>query len=232
MHAGRARSRMRFTGRGAATFFACLTALLAVPVVGASAAGSAGDGSSRGLVVAGASCPGAVKAADFTSTARLRKMTARFNSFGPRILGSASHNRAIDWLEKKARAEGLSVRSRSFRPYGWFPRTRFKQGPGLDIGAAGGLKVTTAGGSRVNVADAGAVHWSKPTAKRGEGGPLVYLAPDQEITAANAAGKVVIRDFPIGSLPFGAVGPLLGHLPDARPRGLHRVHAAVPRHAP
>ena len=210
MHAGRARSRTRFTGRGAATFFACLTALLAVPVVGASAAGSAGDGSSRGLVVAGASCPGAVKAADLTSTARLRKMTARFNSFGPRILGSASHNRAIDWLEKKARAEGLSVRSRSFRPYGWFPRTRFEQGPGLDIGAAGGLKVTTAGGSRVNVADAGAVHWSKPTAKRGEGGPLVYIAPDQELTAANAAGKVVIRDFPIGSLPFGAVGPLLG----------------------
>ena len=62
----------------------------------------------------------------------------------------------------------------------------------------------------MNVPDAGAVHWSKPTAKSGEGGPLVYLAPDQEITAANAAGKVVVRDFPIGSLPFGAVGPLLG----------------------
>ena len=58
--------------------------------------------------------------------------------------------------------------------------------------------------------DAGAVHWSKPTAKSGKGGSLVYLARGQEITAANAAGKVVVRDFPIGSLPFGAVGPLLG----------------------
>jgi hypothetical protein len=157
-----------------------------------------------------ASCADVVNGADFTSKAQLRKMTAKFNSFGPRILGSPAHNRAIDWLEKNARADGLNVRSRSFRPYGWFPRTRFKRGPGLDIGAAGGLSVTRPNGSKLSVSDAGAVHWSKPTAKRGEGGPLAYLAPDQEITAANAAGKVVVRDFPIGSLPFGAVGPLLG----------------------
>jgi hypothetical protein len=157
-----------------------------------------------------ASCADVVKAADFTSKAQLRKLTARFNSFGPRILGSPAHNRAIAWLEKKARAEGLRVRSRSFRPSGWFPRTHMKRGPGLDIGAAGGLSVTRPGGSRVNVSDAGAVHWSKPTAKRGEGGPLVYLAPDQQITAANAAGRVVVRDFPSASLPLGAALPLVG----------------------
>ena len=157
-----------------------------------------------------ATCPSVVKAADFTGKRELEKMTAKFNSYGPRVLGSTAHNKAIAWLEKRARAEGLRVRSQSFKPYGWFPRTRFKRGRGLDIGAAGGLSVTRSGGSRANVSDAGAVHWSKPTAKSGEGGPLVYLAKDQEITAANAAGKVVVRDFPIGSLPFGAVGPLLG----------------------
>ena len=137
-------------------------------------------------------------------------MTAKFNSFGPRVLGSSAHNKAIAWLEKRARRIGLSIRSQPFKPYGWFPRTHFKHGPGLDIGAAGGLSVTRPGGSSVSIPDAGAVHWSKPTAERGEGGPLVYLAPDQQITAANAAGRVVVRDFPIGSLPFGAVGPLLG----------------------
>ena len=48
----------------------------------------------------------------------------------------------------------------------------------------------------MNVPDAGAVHWSKPTAKKGGAEDrLVYLPPDQEITPANAAGKVVIRDF-------------------------------------
>jgi hypothetical protein len=210
MPGGHARSRATFTGRRAASLFACLATLLALPVVVASAAGSTGDSSSGRPVVAGASCPSVVNAAGFTSKAQLRKMTAKFNSFGPRILGSSAHNKAIGWLENKARAEGLSVRSRSFKPYGWFPRTGFTRGPGLDIGAAGGLSLTRANGSKVNVPDAGAVHWSKPTPKNGEGGPLVYLAPDQEITSANAAGKVVIRDYPIGSLPFGAVGPLLG----------------------
>ena len=210
MHAGRARARMRFTGRRAATLFACLAALLALPVVGASAAGSAGDSSSGRPVVAGGSCPNVVNAAGFTSTRELRKMTAKFNSFGPRVLGSPSHNKAIGWLAAKARGIGLSLHSQVFKPYGWFPRTGFKRGPGLDIGAAGGLSVTRPGGSTVNVPDAGAVHWSKPTAKRGEGGPLAYVAPDQKITAANAAGKVVVRDFPTGSLPLGAVFPLIG----------------------
>jgi hypothetical protein len=157
-----------------------------------------------------ASCPSIVNGADFSSKAQLRKMTAHFNSYGPRILGSSAHNKAIEWLERSARREGLSVRSRSFRPYGWFPRTPFRRGHGLDIGAAGGLSVTPPGGSKVNVADAGAVHWSKPTAKSGRGGRLVYLPPDQDITAANAAGKVIVRDFPAGSLPLGAALPLLG----------------------
>ena len=52
-----------------------------------------------------ASCPSVVNGGDFTSKAQLRKMTAKFNSYGPRILGSPAHNKAIDWLEKNARAE-------------------------------------------------------------------------------------------------------------------------------
>ncbi len=158
-----------------------------------------------------ASCPQVVKPANFASKAQLRTMTARFNGFGPRVLGSSAHNKAIDWLEDKARGIGLRVHSESFRPYTWLPRTHFKHRPGLDIGAAGGLSVTKPDGSRVNVPDAGAVHWSKPTSRKGGAkGKLVYLPADQPITAENSAGKVVIRDFQIGSLPFGAVGPLLG----------------------
>jgi hypothetical protein len=136
-------------------------------------------------------------------------MTATFNSYGPRILGSGAHNQAIDWLESQARGIGLKISSERFKPYGWFPLTHFRKGPGLDIGAAGGLSVRRPDGSTVDIPDAGAVHWSQPTAKRGEGGPLVYLPPDQDITAANAAGKVVIRDFQPGTLPFGAATALL-----------------------
>ena len=158
-----------------------------------------------------ASCPQVVNPAHFASKAKLHKLTAKFNSFGPRVLGSSAHKKAINWLEDKARGIGLNVHSEPFRPYAWLPRTHFKHRPGLDIGAAGGLSVTKPGGQTINVADAGAVHWSKPTSKKGGAkGQLVYLPPDQTITPANAGGKVVIRDFQLGSLPFGAVGPLLG----------------------
>ena len=136
-----------------------------------------------------ASCPQVVNPAHFASKAQLHKLTAKFNSFGPRILGSPAHNKAIDWLEDKARGIGLRVHSEPFRPYTWLPRTHFKHRPGLDIGAAGGLSVTKPDGSRVNVPDAGAVHWSKPTSK-GRAGPR-----------ASSSTYRPIRRSPLGTLP-------------------------------
>ena len=194
----RCASQRQRNRRRRSTWIAAVGAVFAISLVSASAASAA-------------SCPSVINAADFTSKTQLREMTAKFNSFGPRILGSAAHNKAIDWLEKKARREKLRVHSLPFKPYGWFPRTRFKHGPGLDIGAAGGLSVIRHDGSKVNVPDTGAVHWSKPTGKKGgRTGQLVYLPPDQAITPENAAGKVVIRDFQLGSIPFGLLAPLLG----------------------
>lgn len=157
-----------------------------------------------------AECPAITNPSKIAGKTELRRLTAKFNSFGPRILGSASHNKAIDWLERQARATGLNIRSNGFRPYAWLPRTSYPgKRPGLDIGAAGGITVRTAGGTVLKVNDAGAVHWSKP-APRGRTGALVYLPPEETISAENSAGKVVIRDFESGSLPFGAIGPLLG----------------------
>ena len=106
-----------------------------------------------------------------------------------------------------------------------------KDAPGLDIGGAGALNITRPDGSTATLPDAGAVHWSKPTGTKGQGGPLVYLPPDEDITAANAAGKVVIRDFPGGSLPYGAFG-FVGDLHHARPGERdRRLRAAVHQHA-
>ena len=154
-----------------------------------------------------AACPGTVDGGDLAGKAQLRKLTAKFNGFGSRILASSSHEKAIDWLEDEVREiDGFKVRSESFKVYRWLPRTHVKDGPGLDIGAAGALSITRPDGSTATLPDAGAVHWSKPTGKQGQGGPLVYLPPAEDITAANAAGKVVIRDFPGGALPYGAFG--------------------------
>jgi hypothetical protein len=155
-------------------------------------------------------CPAYTNAAKFTGTAQLRKMTAKFNSFGPRNLGSASQNRAIKWLERQAKAIGMRTSSSWFKPWAWLPITHFRNRPGLDIGGAGNLMVKRANGSKLNIPDAGAVHWSKPAAGKGRSGQLVYLPADQAITPANSAGKVVIRDFQVGSIPFGLLGPILG----------------------
>jgi len=158
-------------------------------------------------IAGAASCPGAVDDAVFAGKAQLRKLVEQENSFGARILGSSAHNKTLDWIKDEARdIDGFKVRTGPYKVYRWLPRTRMKDGPGLDIGRAGAISVAQPDGSTVNVPDAGAVHWSKPTGKRGQGGPLVYLGPDEDITAANAAGKVVIRDFPSSSLPYGAFG--------------------------
>lgn len=182
-----------------------VAAALAISLASASAAGaSAASASAAGA----AACPGVVDGGDLASRAELRKLTANFNGFGPRILGSAAHNKAIDWLADEARGIGFTVEPEPFKVYRWLPKTRVKGGPGLDIARAGGLSVTGVDGSTATVPDAGAVHWSKPTGRQGQAGPLVYLPPEEDITPANAAGKVVIRDFPGGSFPYGAFGAL------------------------
>ena len=203
MHAGHARSRIRFTGRRAATLFACLTVLLALPAVGASAAASTADTQSGGAVAAGGSCPSVVNARSFASAKQLRKLVRHENRFGERFLASSAHNRTIDWIKDEVRAiKGFKVRSDPYKVWRWLPRTKAKGRPGLDLGRAGGLSVTARNGKTTSVPVAGAVRWSKPTGKNGgRKGRLVYLGSDQEITAANSAGKVVVRDFPGTALP-------------------------------
>ena len=191
------RDRELGTGRFLRAVLAC-AAILAVSLVTTSAANAA-------------RCPNSVSGADFANKTQLRKMTKAFNSYGPRILESAAHNKSINWLRDKARAiDGFRVKTQPYRSYNWLPRTHVKGGPGLDIGRAGGITVTAPGGGTVNVPDAGAAHWSKPTSKGGVEAPLVYLPPDQDITPENAAGTIVVRDFQLGSLPFGAAQALLG----------------------
>ena len=158
-----------------------------------------------------ANCPDSVTGSDFATAAQLQKLTKKFNSFGPRILASSAHDRSIDWLKEQAKAiDGMEVSQKPFKPYAWLPRTHRENKPGLDIGSAGGLSVTRANGSKIEIEDAGAVHWSEPAEKGEAAGPLVYLPPDQDITPANSAGKVVVRDFELGTLPFGGVSALLG----------------------
>src|SRR5204863_9824825 len=60
-------------------------------------------------------------------------------------------------------------------------------------------------GKRVReLAVAGPVPYAKPTGKRGVTAPVTLVADDQQITAANSAGKTVLRHRPAGSVPNAA----------------------------
>jgi hypothetical protein len=164
-------------------------ALYALPTAGAASA---------------ASCPSSVPNRAFADAKQLHATMAKVTSFGQlRNAGSRSHNQELRWLQGKLKGiRGMSVRSDPYWVRGWQPTTPSKHGPGMDLGRAGELRLTGAGSNAIPVA--GAVPYAKPTNDRGSAGPLVYLPPGQPITAANSAGRVVVRDFPQASIP--AVG--------------------------
>jgi len=87
---------------------------------------------------------------------------------------------------------GVTVRQDSFEVRRWQPV------PTGDLEHAGSLRVLDAGtGDAVRVG--GAVPYSRPSSGRG---PLVHVAAGVAITAANAQGNVVLRDFPDLPLPY------------------------------
>ncbi len=173
----------------AAILLACLTALLAAPAV----------------AHAGTTCPSVVNGRAFAGAGELQRLVKAENRFGERYLASRAHDRTIGWIKDEIGAiDGFRIRSDRYRLWRWLPRTKAKGRPGLDLARAGGLTVTSNGATK-KVPVAGAVRWSKPTGKQGQTGQLVYLGPDQEITAQNSAGKVVIREFPANSLPYAAL---------------------------
>jgi hypothetical protein len=149
-------------------------------------------------------CPDRVDRAEFADRTALRKLVTRENSFGQRFLASAAHRRTIGWIADELRRvdDDFRLRSDPFKVWRWLPRTQARTRPGLDLARAAELRVSRPGRKARTVPVAGAVRWSQPTGKRGRGGALVDLGPDEEITPENAAGKIVIREFPAGSIPF------------------------------
>ena len=151
-------------------------------------------------------CPGTVDGADFASKRQLRELVTQENSFGQRFLGSPAHDSTIDWIKDEIRSiDDFKVRSGPYKIWSWLPRTKATDRPGLDLARAGGLSVTGADGAETKLSDAGAVRFSQPTGKQGRAGELVYLPPDQEITPENAAGKVIVRDYPAAPIPLAGL---------------------------
>ena len=150
-------------------------------------------------------CPTTVE--DFASADALRELNATVAGFGLRATGSPAHQRLISWLERRTtRLPGMSVRSERF------PIQRWQPGPGFL--ASGGV-----------VPVAAAIPYSAPGLRSGA---LVRLPAGMPITAANARGKVVLRDFPAVDRGYFAEPLLHRDMVDAGLAGAAGVVVAFP----
>jgi hypothetical protein len=151
-----------------------------------------------------ATCPNAVDAGEFASTAALRRLNERLDSFGaPRPTGGAAHRRFVNWLAHRLNAtDGVRVRSIHYGIRRWDEkRTKL-----------------SLGGSNVPVA--GPVPYSKPTGPGGATAPLAYVPTGEEISAANSEGRIVVRELPPGSVPYGVFAPGVLGIDSYDPTGL------------
>jgi hypothetical protein len=135
-----------------------------------------------------AQCSGRVSGADVGGAAGLRALNAKEWSFGPRPTGSPGHAAMVRWLDGELhRVRVLRVSSKAFRMARW-------------TATATALDVRSDAAS-MTVPVAAAVPYSQPTGAQGASAPLVYVPADQAISAPDAAGRIVVREAPAGSVP-------------------------------
>lgn len=139
-------------------------------------------------------CPAYVNADSFASQAQLLRLAERQQSFGVRPTGSQAQADYIDWLQDEVGAiAGIRTSSLSY-----------------DVDRYDSISTGLAAGGR-SVPVAGSVPFARSTGPGGVTAPIVYLPSGTSITAANAAGKIVIRDIPLQSVPnLLFYPPLLG----------------------
>ncbi|KZM22144.1 uncharacterized protein EKO05_0003834 [Ascochyta rabiei] len=130
----------------------------------------------------------------FPDEAEIRRILERIGIAGPRTTGSEAHNDLIDWLEQELRKlPGLELRSDKYDILRW------QTHPGTSLGDTGRLVVSAKEGDE-EITISGAVPFSKVVSS--PDAPLVYLPGRKPITEENAKGKIILRDFPMHSMPY------------------------------
>lgn len=137
----------------------------------------------------------------FASEREIRDLTAAYTELGLRSAGSPLHDRVIDWtIEQLAAIPGMEIEVQPYELTRWLPLSG--SGEPTDLVGAGGLSVDSE-----TVRMAGAVPYTKPSTDAG--GPLVWIAADEPITAANARGKV--RPVVFSAIPWAFVHIMAHH---------------------
>ncbi len=207
-----------------ATAITCVSTLVV-------AAGGVDPGPFTLTTAAGAAtgCSATVDDGAFASAAELRALSAELAGFGLRSPGSTQHRRELAWLERELRAiPGMKVRSDPYTIDRWQPLPKAHGAPGRDLARAGGLTVRVGGATKV-VPVAGAVPFTLPTSAAGSRGQLVHIPNGEAITAANAQGRIVLREVPPTATPYGVFPAIAHHItPDFPSTGNYERPYASP----
>lgn len=169
--------------------------LLALALAAGSIAWGVGDGSALAVLDTSeaVACPSAADPATFPTAAEIRQLNQEMYDAGARPTGGRAHNRYLTEIESDLAAiGGLQVRSIPYELTGWQPQLS--------------SLVVRAGGTSRSILLAGPVPYTAPTPRDGVSAPLVYVPPGEEITRDNAAGRIVIRDLPVPSIPTATFG--------------------------
>jgi hypothetical protein len=136
-----------------------------------------------------AACPVAPPANALPDAGELRNMNAFLGRLGARPTGSAEQNAYIDWIRRQVQAiPGVQLSEQQFTINRW---------------TAGTTKLSmTVNGKATTLSIADAIPYTQPTGTDGVSGPAVYIPDDQAITSDNAAGRIVVRPAPAGSVPM------------------------------
>jgi hypothetical protein len=165
--------------RARAGLVALAAAALALPTSGQGASTTGG---------AAASCPVAPDPAALPDAAKLREQNSLLAALGVRPTGSAAQNRYIAWILRQMKTvPGAQVSEQRLHINRWH---------------AGSMALQlSSGGASSTIPIAAPVPYAQPTSSAGVSGPLVEIPDEEAITAANAAGRIVLRPAPAGSVP-------------------------------
>jgi hypothetical protein len=135
-----------------------------------------------------AACPVAPDPSALPDAASLKELNTFVAQLGVRPTGSPAQASYVAWIRSQlADVPGISMGEIPFTINRW---------------SSDNAALRVRAGSRVlTLPIAGPVPYSKPTGRRGVAGALTLVPADQPITAANAAGRVVVRPAPTGAVP-------------------------------
>ena len=163
-----------------------LAALLALAVLMLPSA--AAPSPSVAALPVGASCPVAPDPAALPDAAKLRQQNSLLAALGLRATGTRAQNVYINWILKQLKSvPGAQVAEQRFEINRWSPGEMELQ--------------LNSGGTTSAIPIAAPVPYAKATRSAGVSAPLALIPDEEQITAANAAGKIVVRPAPAGNVP-------------------------------